>query len=207
MKVIGISDQRTGNHNKKLQEGKKKKKTPTGRRRQAYANPQEVKQNGLFLLFPPPSTLAPTPLTNHKHATPVKECHRKHMRRKLSTEGTGRENTIILHGLSVQISFSILPLFPHACKREIPYYSAPTRNLIWVGLVRSAMRFLQESLLRAPPPVRPSLLSKEQAPSPPSTPSTTYIDTYIHTTSLQTSCVEQHLPSCGSQQETLLYCC
>jgi hypothetical protein len=24
---------------------------------------------------------------------------------------------------------------------------------------------------------------------------------------LQTSCVEQHLPSCGSQQETLLYCC
>jgi len=112
MKVIDISGQRTRNHNKKLQEEDGKTKTPSGRRRRrkAYANPQEVKQNGLFLLSPPPppppSTLAPpTPLTDHKHATPVKECHRKHMRRKLSTEGTGRENTIILHGLSVQISF------------------------------------------------------------------------------------------------------
>lgn len=136
MRVIDISGLRTRNHNKKLhEEDGKKKKTPTGRRRQVYANPQEVKQNGLFLLFPPPSTLAPAPLTDHKHATPVKECHRKHMRRKLSTEGTGRENTIILHGLSVQISFSILPLFSHAWKRRdaILFSSNQKPNLGWSG--------------------------------------------------------------------------
>jgi hypothetical protein len=40
MKVIDISGQRTRNHNKKLQEEDgEKKKTPTGIRRKAYANP------------------------------------------------------------------------------------------------------------------------------------------------------------------------
>ncbi len=106
----------------------------------------------------------------------MKECHRKHMRRKLSTEETGRENTIILHGLSVQISFSILPLFSHAWKREIPYYSAPTRNLIWVGQVSHA--FLTGKLVESTASCQ-TIATLKRASSFASFNSFNYIHTYI----------------------------
>lgn len=136
MKVIGISDQKNKEPQQEATRGRweKKKKTPTGRRRQAYANPQEVKQNGLFLLFPPPSTLAPTPLTDQQTCNPSermpqkahekKAKHRRDRKREYNKSTWVVSPNLFLHSSSV---FSCLE------EREIPYYSAPTRNLIWVS--------------------------------------------------------------------------
>jgi hypothetical protein len=112
MKVIDIFRPKNKEPQQEATRGRwGEKKTPTGRRRQAYANPQEVKQNGLFLLFPPPSTLAPTPLTDQQTCNPSermpqkahekKAKHRRDRKREYNNSPWVISPNLFLHSSSV----------------------------------------------------------------------------------------------------------
>jgi hypothetical protein len=162
---------------------KQKKKTPTGRRRQAYANPQEVKQNGLFLLFPPPSTLAPTPLTDQQTCNPSermpqkahekKAKHRRDRKREYNNSPWVVSPNLFLHSSSV---FSCLEE-----RDTILFSSNQIPNLGWSGQVSHA--FLTGKLVASTASCQTIATLKRASSfaSFNSFNSFTYIHTYIHT--------------------------
>jgi hypothetical protein len=200
---------RTRSYKRKMEEKKNTnwKKKKKKKKKKGVCKPTRGKTKWFILaLLPPPAkytcshTLDRPQTCNPSERMPQKAHEKKAKHRRDRKREYNNSPWVVSPNLFSPFFLCFLMLG----RERYPYCSAPTRNLIWVGQISHA--FLTGKLVESTASCQ-TIATLKRASSFAFFNSFNCIHTYIHTTSLQISCVEQHLPSCGSQQETLLYCC